>query len=257
MNQHSHHSLRIPPIKGESAAGARGVSLWRRTWHTRRTSPYTPFKGGLGSVFWPQWRRPVAWMAFLKFITGMALSTLFFPISGSGQAREQQTLTKELEEIARVATIMVDGDVCQHIMTERALGKMFVIDPKDPWAGSDNFDVNAEPFIQTKKVLMRLARLVSYPVDCNLWMPFKEEPGKIQVLVRNQYEMSQFWSFGQLYTDTFPEMKDVLSTGKRLTVQKRKNIISVLAPVYNSLGDIVGLVEVVSQVQFNPQENVK
>jgi hypothetical protein len=198
-----------------------------------------------------------SWGALLKFTMGLALSTLFFPISGPGQARDQQTLAKDLEEIGRVATILVDGDICQRIMTDRALKKMFVIDPKDPWAGSDNFDVNAEPYIQTKKALIRLARLVDYPVDCNLWMPFKEEPGKIQVLIRNKYEMSQFWSFGELYTATPPEMKEVLATGKRLTVQKRGNIISVLTPVSNSLGDIVGLVEVVSRVQFNPEENVK
>ncbi|HVN81249.1 MAG TPA: hypothetical protein VMW38_19830 [Terriglobia bacterium] len=190
-------------------------------------------------------------------ITGFLISTLFVSTPGFGQVRDQQSLARDLEQIARVASIMVDGDVCQRIMTDRALKKMFVIDPKDPWAASDNFDVNAEPFIQTKKTLIRLARLVEYPVDCNLWMPFKEEPGRIQVLIRNKYEMSQFWSFGQLYATTPPEMQEVLATGKCLTVQKRGNIISVLTPVYNSLGEIVGLVEVVSRAQFNPQENVK
>jgi hypothetical protein len=200
-------------------------------------------------------------LPFIRLVVCSGLLTawlsLLAPNQGVCQQRDQQALTKELEGIARVATVMVDGDVCQRIMTQRALKKMFTIDPKDPWAGADNFDVNAEPFIQIKKTLIRLSRLVNYPVDCNLWMPFEEEPGKIQVLIRNQYEMSQFWNFGQLYTNLFPEMKEVLSTGKPLTVQKRANNISVLTPVYNSLGNIVGLVEVVSQVKFNPQENVK
>ncbi len=166
-------------------------------------------------------------------------------------------LEKDLQEIARVATVMVDGDVCERIMTERALKKMFTVDPKDPWAGSDNFDVNIEPYIQTKKTLIRLSRLVAYPVDCNLWMPFRENPRKIQVLIRNRYEMSQYWTFGQLHADMFPEMKEVLDTGKRIAVQKKGDILSVLTPVYNSLGDIVGLVEVVSRARFNAQENVK
>ena len=187
----------------------------------------------------------------------LALVLVGFSLCGYAQERDRQGLAKELEQIARVATTMVDGDLCQRIMTERALQKMFTVDPKDPWAGADNFDVNAEPYIQTKKSLIRLARLADYPVDCNLWMPFKEEPGKIQVLIRNKYEMSQFWRFGQLFMDIPPEMKEVFSSGKPLTVQKRGNIVSVLAPVYNSLGDIVGLVEVVSRAQFNPQENVK
>jgi hypothetical protein len=195
--------------------------------------------------------------SLLKFVFLSALPFLLISRPGMGQERNREALAKDLENIARVATAMVDGDVCQRIMTERALSKMFLIDPKDPWIGGDNFDVNAEPFIQIKKTLMRLARLVEYPVDCNLWMPFKDKPGKIQVLIRNRYEMSQFWSFGQLYTDAIPEMKEVLNTGKPLTVQKRGNIQSVLTPVYNSLGDIVGLVEVVSRIQYNPQENVK
>jgi hypothetical protein len=194
----------------------------------------------------------------LKNVAFCLMPFLFIlPIQGFCQERDRERLAKDLEEIARVATVMVDGDVCQRIMTERALQKMFVVDPKDPWVGADNFDVNAEPYIQTKKTLIRLARLVAYPVDCNLWMPFKEEPGRIQVLIRNKYEMSQFWSFGQLYNDISPEMKGVLATGKPLTVQTSESMVSVLTPVYSSLGDIVGLVEVVSRARYNPQENVK
>ena len=198
-----------------------------------------------------------SWGTLLKLITGFLLSTLFFSIPGSSQVRDKQSMEKELQEIARVATAMVDGDVCQRIMTGRALKKMFVLDPKDPWAGSDNFDVNAEPFIQTKKLLMRLARLVSYPVDCNLWMPFKGEPGKIQVLIRNKYEMTQFWKWGALYSDAAQAMMEVLSTGRPQTVSQKDDFVSVLTPVYNSLGDVVALVEVVSRVHFNSQENVQ
>ena len=173
------------------------------------------------------------------------------------QSQARESMTSELQEVARVATVMVDGDVCQRIMTERALKKLFVIDPKDQWAGSDNFDVNAEPFIQTKKTLMRLAKLRPYPIDCNLWMLFKENPRQIQILIRNQYEMSQFWTWGVLYQEIPPDMAEVLSSGKPKTVTGKEDFISVLTPVYNSLGDIVGLVEVVSRVRMNWRENVK
>jgi len=176
---------------------------------------------------------------------------------GYAQSQTRESMTRELEEVARVATVMVDGDVCQRIMTERALKKLFVIDPEDQWAGSDNFDVNAEPFIQTKKTLMRLAKLRPYPIDCNLWMLFKENPRQIQILIRNQYEMSQFWTWGVLYQETPPEMAEVLSSGKPKTVIGKNDLISVLTPVYNSLGDIVGLVEVIGRVRMDWQENVK
>src|SRR5215467_1092952 len=94
-------------------------------------------------------------------------------VVGHGQSPTRESLTRELEEVAGVATVMLDGDVCQRIMTDHALKKLFDLNPEDQWAGSDNFDVNAEPFIQTKKTLMRLAKLRPYPVDCNLWMLFK------------------------------------------------------------------------------------
>ena len=175
----------------------------------------------------------------------------------SAQQRTKETVARDLEELARIASVMVDGDVCQRIMTPRALEKMFAVDPNDRWAGSDNFDVNHEPYVQTKKVLMRLAKLVTYPVDCNLWMPFQQDPKKIQILVRNRHEMSQFWTWGVLFQDQTPEMIEVLATGKPKTVVQKGDFVSVLSPVSNSLGDRVGLVEVVTRLHLNPQEHVK
>ena len=173
------------------------------------------------------------------------------------QERTKETLARDLEEVARVASVMMDGDLCERIMTPRALEKMFAIDPNDRWAGSDNFDVNHEPFVQAKKTLIRLSRLMSYPVDCNLWMPFKQDPKKIQILIRNRHEMSQFWNWGVLFQDQTPEMAEVLATGKPQTIAQKGDFVSVLAPVYNSLGDRVGLVEIVSRLHLNPQEHVK
>lgn len=94
----------------------------------------------------------------------------------SAQQRTKEALARDLEEVARIASVMMDGDICERIMTPRALQKMFAIDPNDRWAGSDNFDVNHEPFVRAKKTLIRLARLVPYPVDCNLWMPLQQDP---------------------------------------------------------------------------------
>jgi DNA-binding IclR family transcriptional regulator len=69
--------------------------------------------------------------------------------------------------------------------------------------------------------------------------------------------MSQFWPWGSLSQDVPPEMKQVLETGKRVTVQKRPGMTSVLAPVYDSLGDVVAIVEVVTMARPDPRENVK
>jgi len=169
----------------------------------------------------------------------------------------REKLMRDLDEVARAATIMVDGDLCQKIMTARASARMTVVDPKNRWAASDDFEVNHEAYIQTKKTLIRLSRLVSYPCDVNLWMPLEKSPGKIQILIRNANELSQFWSWGALYQDMIPAMREVLETGQRRAVAEKPGMVSVLAPVSNSLGDIVGLVEVVSRLPIDTHENVK
>jgi hypothetical protein len=164
---------------------------------------------------------------------------------------------KDIDRVAQVASVMVDGDICRHIQTPRSRELMLKKDPRDPWSASDNFDVDHAAFLQTKKTLMRLARLCPSACDVNLWMPVPANPPRIQVLIRNVHEMSQFWNWGDLHQEMPPEMKRVLDTGERVTVVRKRGMISVLSPVSDSLGDIVGLVEVVTQEQVDPRENVK
>jgi hypothetical protein len=163
----------------------------------------------------------------------------------------------DLDEVARVASVMVDGDVCRRIQTPRSLEYLLKQDKRDRWLGSDNFDVHHEAFIQTKKTLMRLARLCRQPCDVNLWMPLPTSPPRIQILIRNVRELSQFWTWGVMHQEMPLEMQRVLDTGERATVRKRPGMVSVLAPVRDSLGDIVALVEVVAQASADPRENVK
>jgi hypothetical protein len=162
-----------------------------------------------------------------------------------------------LDSVGRAATAMVDGDVCRHIQTPRSTQFLLQTDPRDPWRASDNFDVNDEAFIMVKKTLIRLARLCPAACDLNLWMPVPSTPPRVQIMIRNVHEMSQFWKWGDLHQETPPEMKRVLDTGERVKVRRRAGMISVLAPVYDSLGSVVGLVEVVSQTSPDPRENVK
>lgn len=165
--------------------------------------------------------------------------------------------TRTLEDVAAIATVMVDGDLARRIETPRSAESAVRKDPKDPWAASDNYDVDHATFNAMKKTLMRLARLCPAACDVNLWMPMRGVPGKVQVVIRNVNEMSQFWPWGALNQPMPPEMKEVLDTGKPATVKKRPGMISVLAPIYDSLGDVAGLVEVVSMARPDPQENVQ
>ena len=187
----------------------------------------------------------------MKILIGLILAAL------SLGARDAEQLQRDLDGIARVATVMIDGDICQRILTERARQHMLHPDPRDQWSDADNYDVDDQAFITTKKTLIRLAQLADYPVDVNLWMPIEGMPGRIHIVIRNRYEMSQFWPWGKLFQETPEPMLPVLREGKSRTVTGKNGYISVLAPVRNSLDEIVGLVEVVSRTPLDARENVK
>jgi len=156
-------------------------------------------------------------------------------------------MRRALHELARVATAMVDGELCKNIVTQRAKEKIFHVNPRDKWAAGDNYDVNHEPFIKVKQTLQRIALLVDWPVDCNLWMPCEVNPKKWYLVVRQKNVLCQFWKWNAVYQDPIPEMVQVLKTGKRIEVSKRPGWLSVLTPVYDSLGNIVAVVEVCSR----------
>ena len=166
-------------------------------------------------------------------------------------------LERELDDVARVGSVVVDGDVCQKIVTQRAKEFLFAKEPRDEFLAGDNYDVDDVAFNTVKKTLARLSHLSSFPADVNLWMPIEGHPGKIQLVIRNKNEMSQFWNWGELYGDMVPQMETVLMTGQRVTVTSKPGWISVLSPVHNSLGDVVGLIEAVSRIKVDVHENVK
>lgn len=193
----------------------------------------------------------------MKGVTLLLLLLLLLMAALSLSATDAAKLERDLNEIGRVASAMVDGEVCQRILTARARKAMDHPDPRDKWADADNYDVDDEAFTQTKKTLIRLATLVDYPVDVNLWMPLTGTPPRVHVVIRNRHEMSQFWEWGKLYQPMFAEMQHVIDTDGRMTVKRKPGFVGVLAPVRNSLGEVVGIAEVVGRIQPDPRENVK
>jgi hypothetical protein len=161
-----------------------------------------------------------------------------------------------LLELARLATIMVDGDLCQRIVKPQSIREMFQPNPRDKWSASDNYNVDQPAYIQTKKTLIRLAKTVDFPVDLNLWM-LLPKPNKIHIVIRQSNEISQFWTWGTFFQDMHPAMKKVVDTGQRVTVSEKPGLTSILTPVKNSLGDIVGIIEVAAAAKLDPNENVK
>lgn len=84
-------------------------------------------------------------------------------------------------------------------------------------------------------------------------LPFAAQTGARGGLSR----FSQLWPWGALYQDMIPTIRQVLSSGRRVAVVKRPRRVAVLAPVYDSRGDIVGLVDAVTQQPVDPLGNVK
>ena len=187
----------------------------------------------------------------------LLLRVLPLSIALTAAAAEPVSLAAQLDAVARVASVMVDGDVCERIMTKRAQERLLNVDPRDQWAAADNFDVDHPSYVSVKKTLIRLARLGPEHTDVNLWMPVGGSSERVQIVIRNANEISQFWKWGELHQPATREMKELLRTGQRRTITGKNGFVSVIAPVSNSLGDIVGFVEVVSQLNYDPSGNVK
>ena len=65
----------------------------------------------------------------------------------------QDRLTRELDEAARVASVMVDGDACRRIVTARAMDYLLRSDGPDRFLAGDNYEVNHGVFDAVKKTL--------------------------------------------------------------------------------------------------------
>ena len=191
------------------------------------------------------------------------LSVLAAGVAGCGQpgkppavsaapadgADAQARALGEMRRLATIASAVLDGDECMEIVTDRAAELMFKVDPRDKWIGSDNYDVDREKFTRTKKLLIRVSRLADFPVDCNLWLRTKQKPWQVHAVILQVNGLSSFYQFGQMVIDPPEEFAGVLKEGRTVAVTgKRRSVVSVLAPVRNSLGDVVGLVEVASRV---------
>ena len=152
--------------------------------------------------------------------------------------------TKVLGNLAKIGSTVVDGDECTEIVTKRSQDWLFKVHPDDRWFGSDNYDVDIEKFIRTKKLLIRLAELADFPVDCNLWMRTRDKPEKIGITIRQKHSYWHFYRFGQLTTDIPEQLLPVFNEGKTVVVVGiNGDRISVFAPLRDGLGDIIGAIE--------------
>ena len=152
-------------------------------------------------------------------------------------------LLTELTRLGEIAAGILDGEEMKRIITDKAMHYIANPDPKHRYLAGDYFDVDHELFLRTKKLLTRLGRLGKVKMDGSAWVPV---PGMdvVTVAVHNGAH-HRYYSFGQLQLTTPPEMKEVFDTGeiRQAPLGEGDKVATVLAPIRDSLGDVVAVVE--------------
>ncbi len=162
---------------------------------------------------------------------------------------DPQPVRDELTRLAEIAAGMLDGEEVKAIITEKAMNYIANPDPKHRYLSGDYYDVDHDAFLRTKKFLTRLERLGSVRLNGSVWVPV---PGREEVTVAVQNGAHHYYyQFGQERLATPPEMKEVFQAGKITSapVGPDDKFVAVLAPVRDSLGDVVGVVELTAPLE--------
>ena len=164
-------------------------------------------------------------------------------MAASKQSRIRKVLD-ELGDVARVAEIMIDGELARRIITDRAAHYIANPNPQHRFLAGDYYDVDHASFLLMKKTLLRLERLASVPCNATLWVRVKGSDHLITAAVQNG-QLHRYWRFGEDGRRPEGERAECLSTGKvtPAPIAGSEDYLTVLAPVRDSLGDVVGCVE--------------
>jgi hypothetical protein len=153
-------------------------------------------------------------------------------------------MLEALSEAARVASVMVDGDEASRIITERAAHYIAHPDPEYRFLAGDYYEVDQATFLRMKKTLLRLERLLDFACSTALWVRVEGLEGRVTLAVQNG-SVHRYYRFGQLSVELPLEMAECFETGQTVVAptESPDQPLTVLAPVYDSLGDVVGIVE--------------
>lgn len=149
-----------------------------------------------------------------------------------------------LSEAARVASIMVDGDEAGRIITARAMHYVAHPDPKHRYLAGDYYDVDHATFLRMKKTLLRLERLLDRRCSTSLWVRVEGLEGYVTLAVQNG-SVHRYYRFGEVKIELTAEMSECIRTGQTVVapLEHPSQTLTVLAPVFDSLGEVVGIVE--------------
>lgn len=147
-----------------------------------------------------------------------------------------------LEEAARVASVLLDGDEARRIITERAIHYIANPDAQFRFLAGDYYDVEHAAFLRMKKLLLRIERLLPFECNASLWLLLDAPAGHATVAVQNG-SRHRYWKWGEEKRPLEPEMAECVRSGQVTVAPPAAGLLTVLAPVRDSLADVVGFVE--------------
>jgi hypothetical protein len=148
--------------------------------------------------------------------------------------------TQALRLAGRVASAMVDGDGACRIITGRALYHMKNPDPKFRFQSGDFYDVDQAEFLLLKKTLLRIQRFAEIPCATAFWLCV--DGHQVTPVVLNG-RAQRYLEFGRATPYEMPsEMATCCSDDAIVDAPADDDFISVIAPVKDSLRDVVGCV---------------
>jgi len=153
-------------------------------------------------------------------------------------------MLKAMTGAARVASVMVDGDEAGRVPTERALHYVANPDPNYRSLAGDYYDVDHLTFQRMKKLLFRIERLVDFTCNASLWLRTKGKEGHMSLVLHNG-SVHRYYTFGASRIEVPEEMARCMETGEVVVapLYHESKTLTVLARVADSLGDVVGVVE--------------
>jgi hypothetical protein len=139
---------------------------------------------------------------------------------------------------------LFEGEQAVRVFTPLAALSIAHPHPQHMLITGDYYDVDHAVFLSMKKTLLRLERLVDFPCNTTLWMRVAGAPEKITAAVHNG-RLHRYYRFGENGRIAEGELAECLATGRAVTapLSGSDKYVTVLAPVRDSLGGVVGCVE--------------
>ena len=157
------------------------------------------------------------------------------------QSPKARKMLAAMKKLARVASVMIDGEEVVRLAIGRSPHYVACPDPLYRELGDQPYDAWLLGFLRMKKALQRLETLVDFTCNTALWVKPADVEGRMALLMHNG-NVHRYYVFGDVTMETPPEMAEAMADGEAAVVEGDDRL-TVLAPLLDSLGDVVGVLE--------------